>query len=456
MKHKVLLTGIIIGNIFLTAAHRVSAQDTRNITLAEAIDLSIKNSKKLKGSKARIDEATAALKEARQNKLPDFKISGSYLRVAQPNIDLKVKLNNNNGGSGGNNPSNNIKVNQAAYGIANVALPLYSGLKIQYGIQSAAYLEKAAMLDADNDKEEVILNTVDAFTNLYKAKANVVLLNENLGQSRSRDTDFANLEKNGLLARNDMLKAALQTSNIELSLVDAENNLKLADVNMDLLLGLPEKTELIPDSSSLQQPAAVKNIDEYEQLALQNRKDMQAQLYRRKASAVGVQVAKSDYYPSLALTTGYIAADIPHFLTITNAITVGIGLQYNLSSLWKTNAKVEQAKAREAEAKANEEMLDDDIRLQINKAYQDYVSAQKKIEVSTKAIIQANENYKITKNKYDNSLVTITDLLDANVSMLQAKINLEIAKADLIVTYNSLLQKSGTLYSTTQDKQPTQ
>src|SRR6202044_1003519 len=106
-------------------------------------------------------------------------------------------------------------------GIANLSLPLFSGFKIHYGIESARYLEKAAMLDADNDREEVILNTINAYANLYKAHANVLLLQENLAQSMKRDSDFMNMESNGLLARNDLLKAKLQTSTIEYNLADA-------------------------------------------------------------------------------------------------------------------------------------------------------------------------------------------------------------------------------------------
>jgi outer membrane protein TolC len=51
-------------------------------------------------------------------------------------------------------------------------------------------------------------------------------------------------------------------------------------------------------------------------------------------------------------------------------------------------------------------------------------SAQKKMQVYQKAIDQATENYRITKNKYDNSLATTTDLLDANVAQLLARLNL--------------------------------
>jgi outer membrane protein TolC len=151
-----------------------------------------------------------------------------------------------------------ISINQAAYGIVNLSLPIYSGMRIQYGIRSSEFLEKATILDADQEKDAVILNTIDAFSNLYKARANLRVIRENLAQSRSRDVDFANLEKNGLLARNDKLKALLQTANIELTLADVENNLKVTMVNMNIMLGLPEETVLIPDSASLVEPVPLK------------------------------------------------------------------------------------------------------------------------------------------------------------------------------------------------------
>jgi outer membrane protein len=411
----------------------------RKISLEEAIDLSIKNSKTLRAAHARVDQASANTKISKQNQLPDLKISGSYLRVTQPDIVQAHPPST---------PGAPITVNQAAYGIANLSLPIYSGMKIQYGIKSSQFLEKASILDADQDKEAVIMNTIDAFSNLYKARANLRVIQENLAQSRSRDADFANLEKNGLLARNDKLKALLQTANIELNLADVENNLKVTMVNMNIMLGLPEETLLLPDSNSLVAPGAVKSIQEYEQIALQNRKDMQAIGYRKQASEMGIKSAKADYYPSLALTGGYVALDVPDFITITNAFTFGVGLSYNVSSLWKTNAHVTEARAKLAEVQANEDQISENIRQQVNQAYEDLLTAQKKIEVSQVAIEEGKENYKIVKNKYDNSLLTVTDLLDANASMLQSQISLELARADAIVAYNVLLERAGILATT--------
>ena len=89
--------------------------------------------------------------------------------------------------------------------------------------------------------------------------------------------------------------------------------------------------------------------------------------------------------------------------------------------------------------------LYDELRVQVNQAYEDLLTADKKIEVSQIAIEQGIENYKIVKNKYENSLLTVTDLLDANALMLQSQISLELAKADAIVAYNTLLERAGIL-----------
>jgi outer membrane protein len=440
MKDKILIR-IIVVIVVIFFAQLSMSQEKRMLTVKEAIDLSIKNSKQLKASKARIDAAVAKVKEAEDNRLPNFNVSGSYLRLSNANIDLKTQSNNSSGGSGNTNP----KISQALYGIANLSYPIYAGGRIKYGIESAKYLEEAAKLDADNDKESVILNTMNAYANLYKAGVTIDVVKESLASSRQRDTTFFRLEQNGLLARNDLLKTALQTSNIELSLLDAENNWRLANINMNLMLGSPENTELIIDTTTFQQDNSIKNIDEYEQLAIQNRKDVQALSFRKKAAGTAIKSAKTEGYPTVALTGGYIAAYVPNFITITNAINAGIGVQYNLASLWKTNTKLQQAKAREQELQANEEQLNDVIRLQVNQDYQNYLLSQKKIEVYQKALQQAAENFRITKNKYNNSLVTVTELLDADVALVQAKLNLSVSKADAIQAYNKLLYTTGLL-----------
>jgi len=329
MKHRLLF--ITLG---LFAAQSLLAQQSRTLTLKEAIDLTLANSRQLKLNEAKVLEASANIKEAEEKRLPDAGVSGSYLYLpVRPTINLK----SDSAGSGGG-----PKVSQTLFGTLSVSLPLYNGGKLKYGIESAKYLEQALKLDAENERTAVIMNTINACINLFKAKEAINLVKENLEQSQQRVKDLSNLEKNGLLARNDLLKAELQSSNIELTLLDAQSNYRLASANMDIMLGLPEETDLIPDRNGLALPQSVKSISEYEQDALQNRNDIAAAAVRKKNAELNIKTIKTDYYPSIALTGGYIAADIPKFLTVTNAVTIGVGVKYNINDRMNLSFEISQ------------------------------------------------------------------------------------------------------------------
>lgn len=431
----------------ITVSAWAQTESPKKLSLSEAIDLSIKNSKELKLNKAKIDEALASLKEAKDNKLPDVSVSAAYMYLTDPGLTLKTGKDNSGGGGSGSESSAMPSIHQAMYGMANASLPLFAGFKIKSGIESAQYLAEAAKLDADNNKDAVITNTIAAYSNFYKASVSVDLVKENLQRSKQRVADFESLEKNGLLARNDLLKAQLEDYNVQVALLDAQAQLKTTMVNMNLMLGLPETTQLVPDSASFVLTAQNKTIDEWEQLAHQNRKDIQVLALNEKAANAGIKAVKGDMYPSLALTGGYIGLNIPQFVSVTTAFNVGLGVKYSVSSLWKTKAKLNKAEAQLQQVQVNEEMLDDNIRLNINKAYEAFALSKKRIEVYEKAVEQADENYRITKNKHTNSLATTTDLLDADVASLETKINFANAKADAVVAYNRLLQASGVISS---------
>ena len=443
MKHRLIKPVVAIISTFISLSC-VWAQDVRPLPLADAINMSLQNSGKLKIADAKVEEALAMLRESRNNRLPDIKATGSYLRLNAPDINLKI--NTSSAQPGEENTGNSTpKVDQAAYALVNASVPLFAGFRVKYGIESAKYLEQAARLDVEKDKEEVIQNVISAYSNLYKAHKSVALVKENMEREQQRVVDFTNMERNGIMARNDLLKAQLQLSNIELSLLDAENNLNIANVNMNLMLSLPVNTVLRPDSTGFEVAPLPGTINDWVEKALTNRKDRAALALRIQAAGTAVKATTGAYYPSLALTGGYVAANIPNLLTLTNALNLGIGLQYDLASLYKTSAKVDAAKARLHQAQAADGILADQVRLEVYNSYQNYIVSVRKVDVYKKSVEQANENYRITKNKYDNSLVTTTELLDADVAQLQAKLNYAFSKADAAVAYKKLEQSAGTL-----------
>lgn len=419
------------------------AQQARTLSLKEAVSLSISNNKSLKQSQYALEGAKAGLQEAKERRLPDVKVSGSYMRLNTPTVsgNLLQMMAGESGGQG--SEAGSIKVNQVAFGMANASLPLFSGNRINNGIKAAAYLEKAAAYDVEHQADLVIDNTIEAYYNLYKAQAYLKLVEENNRTALNRVKDFANLEKNGVIPRNDLLNVQLQQKNMELAILDAENNVKIANYNFDLMLGLDENTTLAVEGLNGDQQQQLAPIEEYVNNALSDRSDVKALDNRLSASQANTKITKGAYLPSVALTGGYVAADVHNMLTVTNAMNVGVGLSYNIADLYKTGAKVKQARAQEAEMQMAKSNLLDGVKIEIHKAYQDFRESSQKVNVLKTAVELAEENYKIVKNKYDNSLATATELLDADANKLQAAVNYEFSMIDNLIAYNKLLRASG-------------
>lgn len=423
---------------FVMIGLNVHAQEKKLLTLNEAVKLGLENSKNLKIDAAKVQEETANFLEAKNNRLPSLKVSGTALALANADVNLKILAPSQNGG-------NSVKANSAFLANVSASMPIYAGGKIKYGIQSAEYLIEAAKLNADNNQVQIAYNIAQAYNNLFKSDQSIGVLKENLASSEKRDQTFQKLEDNGVIARNDRLKANLQTSNLELQLLEAENNFKIATINMDLLLGLPESTEIEIPENYIEDSSLMEPVSYYVSEAFKNRKDLQALDYQKKSSQLSIKSAKAENLPTLALTGGYIAADVPKVLTVLNAANIGIGIQYNIDNLWKKNSSLVRAEARDQQLSYTNDLLNDQIKLEVNRDYQNAVYAQKRIAIYEKSSLQADENYRVTKNKYDNGLSTITELLDADAAQIVTHVNVINAKADAALSYRKLLQSTGTL-----------
>ena len=440
MKSKQRNSIYLFASILLLST-QVYAQNTSILKLEEAIHLAIQNNQSIKIAKEKNVQAITNLQEAKNRRIPDFNINSQLLRVNQPLIDLRVKLNNS-GSSGSSAPD----VNQVVLAQANVAMPLFNGNKINFSIKANEYLLKAAELDANANKNELILNTIQAYTNLYKCTISLKLIKENKTQASKRLKDIEQLYKNNIVSRNDLLKAQLQVQQVELQQLEVSSELELSKINMNLLLGLASTTPLDVDSNYTNQlqidQLTINSIDYWENLVMQERPELLSLNNRIEASKKNIQILKSDNYPSFALSGGYIYADINNFLGISNALNGGIAMRYSISSLWKGSEKITQAKSKTMELELMKSQLSDQVKLQVNKSFQQFVVAKQKINVFRNSIQQVSENYKIVESKYKNNLATVQELLDADVLQFQAKVQYEFAKADATIAYYHLLQVS--------------
>ncbi|HSC52191.1 MAG TPA: TolC family protein [Phnomibacter sp.] len=436
----------LVGLLLIPAMGMAQNTAPKLLTLEQAVKLSLENNKQLRMDKARVEGALARVKQAEEKRLPELSASGTVMMLNNPTVSMK---GGSSGGGGGTTPpttaEKKFEVNPALIANVSASVPIYTGGQIKYGIQSAQFLAEATRLDATVNEQAVIQNSVQAYVNLYKASQAVRVVAENLADEQQRVKDFTNLESQGLLARNDLMKASLQASNVELALLEAKSNLQVASTNMNIMLGLPEYQSLVVDTTNFKIYENNKSLAEWEDIALTKRVEFASNKQRQKAADAQINSIKGSMLPSLSASGGYFTADVKDLMSITNAVNVGVGLKYNVSSLWKTKAKISEASAQKNELVAAGALLDDHIRMQLSKAYEDYLLSVRKIDVYNIAVEQAQENYRITNNKYKNDLATLTDLLDADLGRLRANLNKANANADVSVAYANLLQAAGIL-----------
>ena len=427
---------LMLFGIFFIGISAVEAQEKKSLTLDEAIHLAWKNSNEVSLANTKVNTKKYELQSTKNSQYPDLKVSGQYQRLAKASIDLKLNKSN---------ASEPLPVvDQLMIGQVNASVPVFAGFKIQNSIKAYENLYQAETAAASQTKEEVAMKVINHYADLYKAQKTLELLKENQKRAQQRATDFGDLEKNGIIPRNDLLKSQLQVSKIQLSIDEAAKNLNIVNFYLVTLLKLPAGTKLVINESDFAN-FQMDNIPTNEEPALQNRKDLEAVRFQEKASQANVKIARSSYYPSIAIIGGYTALDLKNVITVQNAMNIGVGVSYDLSAILKNGTMVRIAESRVLEVQNSQAMLTDYIKLEVQNAIEDYDLALKQNVVYAQAVEQSSENYRIIKDKYDNGLSDTNDLLEADVEQLGSKINKALAKANIIQKYYELLSVTGQL-----------
>lgn len=428
------ISQLMLFGVFFIGISSVEAQEKTSLTLDEAVKLAWEKSNEVTLASTKVNTKKYELQEVKNNQLPDIKVSGQYQRLTKASIDMP------NQGEGASLAS----PDRAMLGMANLSLPLFAGFKIQNSINAYDNLYEAENANAAKTKEDVALRVITYYTALYKAQKTLDVLNENQKSAKQRVTDFIELEKNGIIPRNDLLKSQLLVSKTQLSIDEATNNLNNINFYLTTLLKLDPATKLQVNETDFFN-LKTSNAPTSDAVALQNRKDLEAIRFQQKASEANIKVARAAYYPTLALLGGYTALDLKDIITVKYAMNFGLGLTYDISGIYKNSAHVREAESRALEVKNTEAVMTDRIKVEVQKSIEDYDLAINQSVVYDEALQQASENYRLVKDKFDNGLADTNDLVEADVEQLSAKINTAVSKATIIQKYYELLSVSGQL-----------
>lgn len=427
---------ILIATLLLPAA--LQAQSLRKLSLQEAIDLGVANSKNLKLAQNKIDESVAKLAVIKDNSLPTATASFLYNHAEIPTNTLSI---------GGGNPIHLPNRADAFVGTAAVQELVYGGGKYKLAQESTKLLTEVAKLDADKSKEEISYAVINTYFSLYKVMQSKKVVAQNLEAIASQLKQAQRFFEQGIVTKNDVLRFQLQQANVSLTDMEIENNRKIINYNLDILLGLPEDTEIALGETELPLQN-VEPLSSYISLAMANRQELQQLDLQNKVAGVNIKSIKANTLPTVGVGANlyYINPSgkfIPPAEQYIMPVTVGATISWNVASLWTNKNKISEAKIQQQEIGIQKDILSDNVKTELNKNYQNYKLAVQRIGVLETSIAQATENDRLLESKYKNNIASATDRIDAETLLYQAKINLELAKADARLAYYTLLKSTG-------------
>ncbi len=425
------------------------ASAQRKLSIDEAIALGTANNRAARIAEARVEGARARAGEARTPLLPSLKADGSYrhlsevdpFRIQLPGMPQPVTI------------SPVVLDNYATH--VGLQQPLFTGFRLRSNARAAEALSAAAEDDAKSDRADLTLTIVSAYWALYQAREVLRAVGENVSRLESYEKDSQSMLKAGLITRADLLKIQVQLSNARIAQMDADNDARLAQMNCNLALALPLDTELDLTSRPGDRGEGMPSlgalpIADLRSRALEDRPDLAAAAARVQAASSSVTAAKGNWWPQVYFGGNYYySRPNPRLFPVSNSWLgtwdLGVTMTLDLWNWGSTRRQVEQAEANLRQQELLREQMEEGAKLEVTRAYLQSAQADRKLDVARLAVEQAEEGLRITRDRYRQSVATPSELLDAEVALLQTEIARTAATIEKEVSETRLAKAAGAL-----------
>jgi len=314
---------------------------------------------------------------------------------------------------------------------------LYNSYRIALNEHSASQIDRLRIV------RDLKLRVIEAYYGVIQARQ-ILEVARSGSASIMAHLDVANAFFNqGMIPKNDLLEAQVRYAESQQNLIISDNAVRLAESGLNLLLGR-DLSEAVNIETEIPQQPLVKTLEQAFAAASENRQEIKILLLQMENARKGTSVAKSRYYPSVAASYTYErTGDKPR--VEDDSWKAGLGLSWNLfeggSNYWDAS----RAQALESKLVYLLETLKDQVSLEVKSSYLSVQEADARIEVAAQAIVQAQENLRIQKDRYNLQVATTTNVLDAQALLDQAQKNYISARADYAKSLSSLDAAMGSL-----------
>lgn len=437
LKSKVVI--FITACLFCEAGFSQNDEQVRLIKLDEVIQLGIQNNNQLKIANTDVAAANENLNQSQIAKAPVIGLNMGYNYIGNPKIYEGFY-------------EKNITVDYFNHqGAANVftSMPLYYGGSINNNIDKQRLIVNMQESVAKMTETEIKQAITTQFFNLEKLYKQIEVTKQNIVNTDLRIKQLQSRVANGQNLKSDLLRTELQKSNFEVAVFNNSNSIELISNYLDILTGLPTNTKLKPVLDGILIPKEEVSLEESLNEAYQNRYEIKRSEINVKIAESSLDITKSGFKPfvnaNLLLNTQYPAQWPNYADNILNYWAAGVSLGWDISSFYNLKHKANADKLQIDKSNIALEATRDVINQDVKAAYVRFMESVRNITTFKKDVDLALSNYKIVKSRYDNDFAVISDIVDAELQLNEAKISLNNANIDAIIQYYSLQYAMGKL-----------
>ena len=437
MSKKKRLIGLLY--IAVLCSQGLCAQ-TRQMGIEELFRLADEQSKSIQTYRTGKEAAEEALKAAKAQRLPDVNVSlsASYW---------------GNGKLWDRDFGNAMTIDMPHFG-NNFALEaqqvVYAGGAISSGIRQAELGKLLAELDLQKNVQEIRFLLVGHYLNLYKLDNQIKVLQKNMELTDEVIANMKARREQGTVLKNDITRYELQKEQLNLQLTRVEDARKIVNHQLVTTLHLPEDTEIAPDTSLLDRQILTLTEEDWQDLAEANHIVLKQTQATIRMNEQKVKQERAERLPHISIVAaehldGPITIEVPVLDNNFNYWYIGIGVKYNISSLFKNNRKLKQARLNVRQAQEQRQLAQEQIENAVQEGYVNFLTAFTDLRTQENSVRLADENYHVTDNRYKNEMALLTDMLDASNMKLTADLGLVDARINILYNYYKMKYITHTL-----------
>ncbi len=421
------------------------AGEPEALTLPSAVEKALKNNPLIRITLSGREIADAQLREARAGWFPLLQFSETFTRGNNPVFVFGSLLEQARFTqqsfqlSALNNPEPLSNFRTAI----TLRQALFDQLQTYTHVTQARLGQQQADLQKAMVEQQVRFEVIRAYYGVLVAHAKKDVAEEAVKMAESDGKRIRDRVQAGLAVESDLLAAEVQRAEFRQQQIDSEGDVAVAYAALNTVLGLPVDTSQDVTGELANKRFETAGREELIRLALLHRPDYVRAGYSVQFNREGVLGAKREYLPRLDFMATYggsgkdLSSGSPDW-------TISAGLTFNLFDTGR-GARIGKARAAQSMAAAEQENLANQIRLEVVRAYQQYVSSRERLGVAGQVIGQATETHRIVQNRYREGLTTITEVLRAETALVRARLNVVAARYDYYVSYAHVLLSVGKL-----------